>query len=256
MMFLYAFFAFLLGASLGSFINVVALRTVAERKWWGTERSTCDKCGRILSFYDLLPVLSYLILRGKCRSCNAPISLRHIISELLMGFIAALLVCYLGFSQSLIFSLAMLPFLLFHTLTDIESGYIYDFWCFAMVIIGLSLRLLGGSAGVIDGLLGMTLGFGIILLIIICSRGGMGFGDSVLMLGIGAFLGWKMTLLALYLGFLSGGVYITPLLLMKKVSRKDAIPMGPFLMCGALLAVFFGRYVFTYFRISLPWPWC
>ena len=256
MMFFYAFIAFLLGASLGSFVNVVALRTVADKKWWGNERSKCDKCGRILSFYDLLPVLSYLILRGKCRSCNAPISLRHIISELLMGFIAALLVCYLGFSQSLILSLAMLPFLLFHTLTDIESGYIYDFWCFAMVIVALSLRLLGGSSGVIDGLLGMVLGFGVILFIILCSRGGMGFGDAVLMLGIGAFLGWKMTLLALYMGFLAGGVFVVPLLVVKKVSRKDAIPMGPFLMCGALLAVFFGRYVFTYFRISLPWPWC
>ena len=256
MMFFYAFIAFLLGASLGSFVNVVALRTVADKKWWGNERSKCDKCGRILSFYDLLPVLSYLILRGKCRSCNAPISLRHIISELLMGFIAALLVCYLGFSQSLILSLAMLPFLLFHTLTDIESGYIYDFWCFAMVIVALSFRLLGGSSGVIDGLLGMALGFGVILFIILCSRGGMGFGDAVLMLGIGAFLGWKMTLLALYMGFLAGGVFVVPLLVVKKVSRKDAIPMGPFLMCGALLAVFFGRYVFTYFRISLPWPWC
>lgn len=246
---------FFLGSSLGSFINAVAMRTVAEEKWWGFERSKCDSCGRVLSFLDLLPVISYLLLRGKCRSCSAKIKLRHLLSEILTGATAVALVCFLGHSPLLFFSLAMLPFLLFHSLTDIESGYIYDSWCIAMLIMALLIRSVGGLPAIMDGILGMSLGFGFIVLIIVVSRGGMGFGDAMLMLGTGAFLGWKMTVLALYLGFLSGGALVIPLLLMKKVSRKDSIPLGPFLMFGALLTFFLGNSVASYFGISLPWPW-
>lgn len=246
---------FFLGSSLGSFINAVAMRTVAEEKWWGFERSKCDSCGRVLAFLDLLPVISYLLLRGKCRSCSAKIKFRHLLAEILMGATAVALVCFIGHSSLLFFSLAMLPFLLFHSLTDIESGYIYDSWCVAMLIVALLIRIVGGLPAIMDGILGMALGFGIIVLIIVVSRGGMGFGDAMLMLGTGAFLGWKMTVLALYLGFLSGGALVIPLLLMKKVSRKDSIPLGPFLMFGALLTFFLGNSVASYFGISLPWPW-
>ena len=249
------FFVFWIGASVGSFINVAAMRTVAEKKWWGAERSACDKCGRVLSFVDLIPVISYLALGGKCRTCDAHIDRRHFLAEIATGLIAAVLVWRLGPSYLLFFSLAMLPFFLFNTLTDLESGYIYDSWCIATVVVALILRLAGGIPAIIDGTLGMALGFGVILMIITVSRGGMGFGDAMLMLGIGAFFGWKMTILVLYLGFLSGGAVVIPLLLMKKVSRKDAVPMGPFLVMGALLTIFFGAACLSYFGYALPWPW-
>lgn len=253
--FIFIFFAFWIGASVGSFINVVAMRTVAEKSWLRSERSACDSCGRVLSPTDLVPLLSYIALKGKCRTCRAPIDRRHLFAELATGIIASLLVWQLGYSPALLFSLAMLPFLLFNTLTDLDNGYIYDSWCIAMVFIALALRLMGGVPALIDGVLGMAMGFGLILLIILASRGGMGFGDAMLMLGIGAFFGWRMTVLVLYLGFLCGGAIVIPLLLMKKVSRKDAVPMGPFIVMGALITIFYGVSCFSYFGYTVPWPW-
>ena len=252
---LYIFLSFWIWAAVGSFINAAAMRTMAEKKWWGSERSVCDSCKRVLAVYELIPVVSYLALGGKCRTCNKSIPIQHLMAEVGLGITAAFFVWFWGAVPALIFSLAMIPFLLFHTITDIESGYIYDSWAIAMLVLGLLLRLGGGWYAVLDGALGAALGFGVILAIIIVSRGGMGFGDAMLMLGIGAFFGWKMTVLAMYAGFMTGGVVILPLLAMKKVSRKSAVPLGPFLCAGAIIAAILGQTIFSRFDIDLLWPW-
>ena len=83
----------------------------------------------------------------------------------------------------------------------------------------------------------------------------MGVGDAMLMLGIGAFLGWRFLIIALYLGFMTGGLVVIPLLIMKKVSRKDAVPLGPFLAFGAFATIFIGRALLSYFNFSVVWPW-
>lgn len=252
---IYIFMAFCLGAIVGSFINAAAMRTVAEKSWWGSERSVCDKCGRVLSSPDLIPVISYIVLQGRCRTCRSPIAPRHFFAEVGMGVAAALLVWYLGFSPALLLAACMLPFLLFHALTDAESGYIYDSWAVAMAVVGIALRFFGGIPAVIDGALGAAAGFGFIFAIVFISRGGMGVGDAMLMLGIGAFLGLRALVIALYLGFLAGGVVVIPLLLMKKVSRKDAVPLGPFLAFGAFLTLFVGNTLLSFFNFSTVWPW-
>jgi leader peptidase (prepilin peptidase)/N-methyltransferase len=84
------FIGFAAGAVIGSFINAAAMRTVAEKKWWGSERSVCDNCGRTLNAFDLIPIVSYLVLAGRCRTCKKPIPSRHFISELAGGSIGAL----------------------------------------------------------------------------------------------------------------------------------------------------------------------
>ncbi len=255
MMRIYAFCAFWMGAIIGSFINAAAMRTVSEKKWWGSERSVCDSCGRVLTSPDLIPVISYIVLGGRCRSCKAKIPIRHIAAEVVLGVFAAFFFLRFGFSYELLFASLMLPFLLFHALTDIECGYIYDSWAIAMAVTAAVLRLTGGLSAVIDGALGAALGFGFIIIIILISRGGMGFGDAMLMMGIGAFLGWKMTVAALYFGFISGGVVVIPLLIMKKVSRKDSVPLGPFLAFGAAVSMAAGAYALEKFGIIVPWPW-
>lgn len=251
----FIFFAFCLGSCLGSFINAASMRTCAGKKWWGSERSVCDKCGRVLSPLDLIPVVSYIALRGRCRTCGAKIAPRHFYAELGAGVAGALFMCVLGPGMSFIFAFAAMPFLLFHTLTDIQEGYIYDSWAAAMAAVGMLLRISGGWPALINGALGAALGFGLIMIIVLVSRGGMGIGDAMLMLGIGAFYGWQMTILCLYIGFFSGGAVVIPLLIMKKVTRKDAIPLGPFLAAGGILAVFAARFVFGCFGFELPWPW-
>lgn len=252
---LHIFIGFWLGAVFGSFINAAAMRTVADKKWWGSERSVCDSCGRVLSSPDLIPIISYIVLQGRCRSCKNPIPRRHIAAELTAGAAAALFVWKFGLTVPMLFAALMLPFLLFHALTDIESGYIYDSWALVMTASGLALRILGGLPAVVDGAMGAGLGFGFIFAIVIISRGGMGFGDAMLMLGIGAFLGWRCTILALYMGFLCGGFIVIPLLIMKKVSRKDHVPLGPFLAFGAFLTILFGAAALRYFGFGVPWPW-
>ena len=255
MMRIYAFCAFWMGAIIGSFINAAAMRTVSEKKWWGSERSVCDSCGRVLTSPDLIPVISYIVLGGRCRSCKAKIPVRHIAAEVALGAFAAFFFLRFGLSYELLFASLMLPFLLFHALTDIECGYIYDSWAIAMAVTAAVLRLTGGLSAVIDGALGAALGFGFIMIIILISRGGMGFGDAMLMMGVGSFLGWKMTVAALYFGFISGGIVVIPLLILKKVSRKDSVPLGPFLAFGAAAAMAGGAYALGKFGIAVPWPW-
>jgi len=80
-------------------------------------------------------------------------------------------------------------------------------------------------------------------------------GDAMLMLGTGAILGWKMTILSLYIGFMAGGVIVIPLLALKKISRKDSVPLGPFLSAGVMLTIFIGQIIFQYFGFSQAWPW-
>jgi len=246
---------FLLGSCLGSFVNAVALRTVAGEKWWGNERSACVHCGELLEPADLIPVLSFILLKGRCRKCGCRISPRYFLTETGAGVTGAALVAYCGLTPALFFSFAAMVFLLFHTLTDLETGYIYDAWAIAMAATGAALRIWGGIPALADGAAGAALGFVTILMIVLLSRGGMGFGDAMLMLGIGFIFGWKMTILCLYLGFIIGGLVTIPLLLMKKVSRKDAVPLGPFLAAGSMTAIFSARLVFGWFGFSLPWPW-
>ncbi|MDR3321450.1 MAG: A24 family peptidase [Synergistaceae bacterium] len=250
---------FFVGACVGSFITAVAMRTVAEKKWWGSERSACDKCGAILKALDLVPILSFLILRGKCRYCGAPIGRRHLASELISSVLASALYVRWGFSPAFGVSLLVLWFSLFNSLTDIENGYIYDVWAVALGLIGILARISGGLPAVVDGVIGAALGFGFIAIIILVSRGGMGWGDAMLMLGVGGAVGWKFCALSLYTGFMVGGVIVLPLMMAKKLKRKDAIPLGPFLAAGSVMVLFAGGAMLSrlsaFFGAYHGWPW-
>ena len=249
----------ILGASAGSFLNAAALRTLAQKKWWGNERSVCDKCGKQLQALDLIPVLSFVMLRGKCRYCEAKIEPVHFYAELLSAVLTAALYYWWGFCVALPICLVVLWFSLFNSITDLKCGYIYDVWALAPGVIGMLLRIQGGSSALIDGLLGAALGFGVIAAIIIVSRGGMGWGDAMLMAGIGGALGWRYCAMGMYLGFLAGGVVVVPLVLAKKLKRKDAVPLGPFLAAGTILTLFIGNMIQSRLSIflgeSAGWPW-
>ena len=249
------FTAFWLGAALGSFANAAAMRTAADKKWWGSERSVCDSCGRTLSARDLIPVVSFIALGGRCRMCGAKIPLRHFTAELAAAAVLSFCAWRFGLSSAFFFSAAALPFMAFHSLTDIETGYIYDSWAIAMAACGLLLRIPHGAGAVVDGAFGAAAGFALMAAILIASRGKMGFGDAMLAMGIGAFMGLKMTILALYLGFLAGGITVLPLLIAKKVTRKTAVPFAPFLFAGMLAAMFFGKFILLLFGFSPSWPW-
>ena len=243
------------GTCMGSFLNVVAFRTLEDRSWWGKERSKCPKCGTLLKSIDLIPLLSYIWLGGKCRYCSTKIPRRYFLIELTGGSIGGLLAWRWGISYATILALMTAYGLLLSSITDLFSGYIYDLYALIIGIAGLLLRLPGGWVSLVDGVEGALLGFGVIAIIIFVSRGGMGWGDANLMAGTGAALGWKMTGVSLYLGFMFGGVIAITLLLLRVVKRKDAIPLGPFLAIGTFLSLLFGKAILNFFGTHPGWPW-
>ncbi|GHS95244.1 prepilin peptidase [Synergistales bacterium] len=251
---LHVVFSGLLGACLGSFLNVVAHRSVINKPWWGSERSVCESCGHTLTFFELIPVISWMVQRGRCAECGLHISARYIAVELIGAFVGCLLAWRWGLTFGYVFSMVCAFGFFLSALTDYESQDVFDVFAFFMGAVGITLRLFGGRDAVIDGLIGVAVGFGVFALIIIVSRGGMGWGDACLMGGAGALFGWKLTLLAFYLGCFAGAVGVFYLLWRGRVKwgRGDAMPFVPYLAAGALLAMTFGSQMlyFTGIRLS------
>ena len=248
----------MLGAALGSFFNVVAHRSVAGRPWWGKERSACKACKKELSAIELIPVVSWFIQRGRCRSCKARVSPRYVVVELLGAAGAGLIAWRWGVSWAYLLSMTGCFGILLNALTDYESSDIFDIFALAMGICGLGLRIFGGWDALVDGLFGAAVGGGIFALIILATRGGMGWGDASFMAGFGAILGWRMTLLAFYSGIMVGGVGIIWLMLRGHVKwgRGDSVPLVPYLAVGGFFTLLFGPQVFQLVELRLPgWPW-
>ncbi|AER67247.1 peptidase A24A domain protein [Thermovirga lienii DSM 17291] len=246
----------MIGASMGSFLNVVARRTIENDRWWGNERSRCDHCGHELSFWDLVPLFSYISHGGKCRYCSEPIGASYLIVELTGFLIGAVLAWRWGGSLAALTSLIISYGLLLNALTDIYSGYIYDLFAWIPGVLVFFIRVaFGGPWIALDSLFGALLGAGLIGFIIFLSKGKMGWGDASLMGGTGLALGFKMTALSLYMGFMIGGTVALILLILRKVGRKDAIVFGPFLALGTFVCLVLGPLVLSYLGFDAPWPW-
>lgn len=253
----------LLGASLASFINVVAHRSLQGRNWWGKERSICESCGKELTTIELVPLFSWLLQRGRCRQCGSSVSVRYFVVEVLGASGAALLAWHWGLTWAYALSMVGLFGLLLNALTDFESGDVFDVFALAMGVLGILIRIGGGWAALLDGLIGASVGWGIFAVIIWASRGGMGWGDACLMGGAGAVLGWKMTLLAFYLGIMAGGAGILWLMIRGKVKwgRGDSIPLVPYLAVGGFLALILGPRLIALigqrfgYVFQAGWPW-
>ncbi len=245
-----------LGASLGSFLNVVAHRSIEGRPWWGKERSVCESCGKELSSRELIPLVSWLMQRGRCRSCNARVSPRYFIVELIGAAGAGLMAWRWGPTWAYALSMIGTFGLLLNALTDYESGDVFDLFAFVMGICGLAIRIFGGGSALIDGLIGAAIGWGVFAVIILVSRGGMGWGDACFMSGAGAVLGWKMTLLAFYMGIMAGGVGIAWLMVRGKIKwgRGDSIPLVPYLAVGGFLTLLFGPQIILAIGLRFGFP--
>lgn len=254
----------ILGACLGSFLNVAAHRSIQGRSWYGRERSACESCGHVLGASELVPIVSWLIQRGKCRHCGAKISVRYILVELLCAALAITVIYRWGISWAAVISSVGTCGLVLNSLTDYESGDVFDAFAIAPGIVCLILRIAGGFPAVLDGLAGAAAGWGIFAVIIVLSRGGMGWGDAVFMAGAGAVMGLKFTLFAFYAGIMAGGFWVIIMLLIGRLhwGRGEAVPLVPFLAIGCFLTMIFGPEIFAYLgrRIlspeifSVSWP--
>ena len=254
----------ILGACLGSFLNVVAHRSIQGRSWTGSERSACESCGHVLGAAELIPVFSWLIQRGRCRHCGAKISARYVVVEIMCAALAVMIVYRLGMTWAALIAGVGTCGLVLNSLTDYESGDVFDVFALAPGVVCLLLRIAGGLPAVLDGLMGAAAGWGVFAVIIFLSRGGMGWGDAVFMAGIGAVMGLKLTLFSFYAGIIIGGVFVIAMMIIGRLhwGKGEAVPLVPFLAIGCFLTMMFSVEIFGYLSqrfifaeyLTLSWP--
>lgn len=231
---------FFLGASVFSFLNVVAWRLPRHMNFM-TGRSICPSCGHTLSAMDLIPVFGYLLRRGRCHYCHAKISSRHVWTELLGGLAAVAVFAVYPLNPLLaltVFSFLSLLFLI--TVVDGQTMEIPNGFTVAVLIAGLICGVVFPQIGWLDRLIGAFCVSVPLLLITLLVPGAFGGGDIKLMAAGGVFLGWKLCLTAGFLAILAGGAYGGWLLVTKRASKGAHFAFGPFLCAGMLLAWFFG----------------
>jgi leader peptidase (prepilin peptidase)/N-methyltransferase len=231
----------LFGAIAGSFLNVVAYR-LPRRESLVAPPSHCPRCGTPVKPYDNVPILSYLLLRGRCRSCSAPISRRYPLVEVLTAALCVGAVLAHHSAVGMALSLALILLLVPIALIDLEYRIIPN----RITALGAGLALLLGlaldPAGEPERLIAAACAGGVLLLAALAYPGGMGMGDVKLAGMMGLFLG-RSVAAAILLGLLAGALMGAAIMARKGVhqGRKTAVPFGPFLAFGAIVAVFAGQ---------------
>lgn len=239
-----ALFSVLFGLVLGSFINVCIWR-IPIKKSIVHPPSACPHCGEKIKFYDNIPVVSYLLLLGKCRNCRQPISFRYPAVEALVGLLSLALFIRYGLTYQYLFFLLFAGSLVTVTFIDLDHQIIPDVISLPGILAGFLVSLLPGPVSWLDSLIGIVAGGGILWLIAfvyerITGKQGMGGGDVKLLAMIGGWMGWKALPFILLISSLAGTVIGGGALLLAGKGVRVRIPFGPFLSLGALLYFFFG----------------
>ncbi|MHB8057976.1 MAG: prepilin peptidase [Desulfuromonadaceae bacterium] len=242
---IYPAFAFVFGTLVGSFLNVCICRLPKDESIVSPP-SHCPFCSYQIRWYDNIPLLSYLLLRGKCRGCGARISIQYPFVELLNGVLTMLL--FLRFGPTPVFAALFLfcSALVVITFIDIEHQIIPDEISLPGIIVGFALSFFLQGHGWLNSLLGILLGGGSLLLVAysyqrLTGKEGMGGGDIKLLAMMGAFLGWKAVPFIIFASSLIGSVVGISIMLLQKKDTKLAIPFGPYLAVGAVLYIFYGK---------------
>jgi len=235
----------LFGAFIGSFLNVCICR-LPRGESIVTPRSHCPQCQKMIRWYDNVPILSYVALRGKCRNCQAPISLQYPLIEGVTGLCSLLLMLRFGPSPTYLFYFAFVAALIVITVIDLYHQIIPDVISLPGIGVGLLGSLLLPHLVFLNSLIGMLLGGGSLFLVAtvyqwLFKREGMGGGDVKLLAMIGAFLGWRAVILTILLSSLIGSVTGILIMILKGKDFKYPIPYGPFLSLGAVLALFYSE---------------
>lgn len=245
---------FILGLTIGSFLNVCIYRIP---RGFSIVRppSSCPSCKSPVRIYDNIPVISYILLRGRCRNCSSAIPLRYPVVELLNAVLYVSIIWRFGCGWQTLVYFAFCSAMVVITFIDLEFQLIPD----AITLSGIPLGLIAGSLILIDpfsrastlgfnnSFTGLVSGGGLFYLIAVLSRGGMGGGDIKMMAMTGAFLGWKAVLLTTFSASLIGSIAGIILIVFKGKGRKTKIPFGPFLAAGALITLFFGQEILRFY---------
>jgi len=256
-----------IGLLVGSFLNVVIHRLpkMMEREWQqqcaelnGQEvpvtspynlvvpRSACPHCGHAISALENIPVISYLLLRGKCAGCAAPISPRYPIVEAVSSLLSAYAAWHFGFGLGGIAAIVLIWTLIALTFIDFDTQLLPDSITLPLLWLGLLLNLNNAFTSLPNALIGAVAGYLLLWSVywafkLTTGKEGMGYGDFKLLAALGAWLGWTMLPLIILLSSLVGAVVGIALIVFAKHGRNIPIPFGPYLAGGGLIALFWGQ---------------
>ena len=239
-------FIFILGLIGGSFLNVVIYR-LPLKKSIIFPSSHCPYCETKLKYYDLIPVLSYIINKGKCRYCGEKISFQYPIVELLTGLLFLLTFLNYDLTSEFIIFIFLISVLIVVSFIDIKYQIIPNEITFTFIPIGLILSLFFNHIKFLDSLLGLLIPAGILLLIAFIYKKGMGIGDVKLIGMIGVFIGWEYALISIFIGALFGSIYGIYMMVTGNMTRKTRIPFGPFISLGAVIMILYGSLLIDWY---------
>jgi leader peptidase (prepilin peptidase)/N-methyltransferase len=229
---------FFTGAAVGSFLNVCICRMpVGESVVYPP--SHCPFCQQRLGFYDLVPVLSYVLLKGKCRYCGCRISRQYPVVEFVASLLFILVAAKHGFTLDALRAIVLVSVVIPAAAIDLKYKIIPDKLNLAGFVLGLPLVFESRDV-FFSSVTGFLAGGGLLFLIAVVSRGGMGGGDIKLAAVLGLLLGWKQLLVALFLAFAMGGIAGLAMIVFKVARLKEPVPFGPYLALGAVSAALLG----------------
>ncbi len=239
------------GAIVGSFLNVCIIRLPKEESII-TPGSHCPHCNHPIKFYDNIPLISYLLLRGKCRYCKRSISAQYPLVEGITAIGSLLLFLKYGLSWSYLFYFSFVAALIVITVIDLYHQIIPDVISIPWIGVGLLGALIIPHITFFNSLLGILLGGGSLFVVAtlyqwLFKREGMGGGDVKLLAMIGAFLGWESVILTILLSSLIGSITGIIIIALKGKDFKYAIPFGPFLSLGAVIALFYKNEIISWY---------
>lgn len=234
------------GLVIGSFLNVVIARVPAGHNVW-RPRSRCPGCGTPIGWHDNIPLLSFALLRGRCRACEIRIPWSYPLVEAATAGLLAAAYLALGPTTDFAIAVVLLPMLVAITAIDLVHQIIPDVLTIPGTLTGVVANLAAGRVSWLSALLGIALGGGLFFIIILSSGGGMGGGDMKLGAMLGAFLGWNVVLLSIFIAVILGGLAAVALLATGVRKRKDPIPFGPFLAAGGAVGLIWGERMVTWY---------
>ena len=263
----FALAAGLFGLMIGSFLNVVIHRLpiMMERDWaaqcaelrgeampageplsLARPRSRCPKCGHQITVMENIPIISWLLLRGRCKGCAAPISFRYPLIEALTGLLFAFAAWHFGFTMAGLGALVFFGALIALTGIDFDTQLLPDDITLPLLWLGMALNAFGVYTDLKSAVIGAMAGYLSLWAVywsfkLITGKEGMGYGDFKLLAALGAWLGWQMLPLTILLSSLVGAVVGIALMIFARHGRNVPIPFGPYLAAAGVIALLWGK---------------
>lgn len=249
---MYTIFVISIGLVIGSFLNVCIYRIEKEESIV-TPSSHCMKCGHVLKWFELIPVLSYLFLRGRCRSCGEKISIRYPVIEIFNSILYLMLYIKFGFTIDFFKFAFLLSLLLVIGVIDYDTTFVYTSTIRTGIIGGivfLVLKAIIDKESIVDNIIGFAIGFIVIFLIVVITKG-MGEGDYEIAAVSGLFLGSKGILVTLFLSIVLGGIAATILLIRRKKGLQSEMAFGPYIALATVITALWGEKILEFYMLTI-----